>query len=245
MSESRIYVCPGKCSECHAENGLPICWALKKGDRVLFPAHGAGLNPAAGARAKTRYLENIRRASAELDDMDVNRIDHVRNVSNRKTGDIPTINQPAGMTCARCTHCNGGCWESGECYAMHGLLAMYSSVKARVRNYLLYKRDSNRFFRLAAADTAAYKLARWHDSGDIIDTNYLFGMIDVARHNPDTKYLAMTKQLTIVNATFDQLGVENIPENLLILISTWKNFDAAENKYNLPTTAVLYGKEGE
>ena len=242
MTNNNVFKCPGRCEECqYRDQHAPICWNLKEGERVIFAAHGAGVNPAAGQKARIRYMENIRRAFDELKDIDIiATVNHVRNTSNRKTGDIPTINLPAMVTCAACTRSEGGCAASGMCYAIHGLLAMYTSVKARMRNLLLFRKDPDRYFKLAAADTAAYKLARWHDSGDIVNLRYFEGMVKVAADNPTTVYLAMTKQLDIVNAFCDKYGRAAIPSNLKILISTWENFDAAENRYNFPTTGVYF-----
>ena len=242
MSELKntVFTCPGKCGECrYRDSHLPICWCLKAGEKIQFSAHGAGLNPAAGLRAVKRYLENIKRSMLELKGLDTESVEHVRNTSNRKTGDIPTINLPAFITCAQCTRSQTGCGGSGMCYAMNGLQAMGTSVKARCRNLVLFRRNPGRFFKLAAADTAAYRLARWHDSGDIVNAAYFEGMISVARMNPDTIYLAMTKQLNIINEYCDRNGRDTIPANLQILISKWDNFDAGENRYNFPTTEVI------
>lgn len=83
---------------------------------------------------------------------------------------------------------------------------------------------------------------RWHVAGDIDSQEYLNGMKLVARANPDTKFLAFTK-----NHNLDFVG---LPKNLEVVASLWPNWgkdtvglrkawmqDGTENR--IPATALV------
>ena len=234
-----VWKCPGYCPECKGHNGLPICASIRKNETVLFKLHGQGVKPESAKRARVRYLENIQKAFRELTaDYDwMPDIKSVRNSSNRKTGDIPCINMPALMTCSG-EHANteNGC-GNGTCYAVHGLQATYPAVRARVRNYLLYKRDPDRFWGLVDDATRNSRFARYHDSGDIVDYDYLCGMVEQARKRPGTIYWTMTKKFDIVNRYIDQNG--DLPGNLVIMPSGWSCYNVDDyNPHSLPVTGV-------
>lgn len=157
--------------------------------------------------------------------------------SNSKLGGfIPSLNLPAVVTCRSDAPCRKGC------YACKGNW-LYKNVQASMQNNLdLFVNDSESFFNdiinyLNNGDII-YKFFRWHSSGDIVNYNYLLGMIRVARECPHTKFLAFTKKFNLVNMYLN-LGHE-IPENLHIVFSAWDNTFTVENPFNMPVTYVNF-----
>ena len=151
---------------------------------------------------------------------------------NSKLGKfIGAINLPAGKTCNPDAPCRK------YCYAIKGHYVFASAKSVRERNLNIYKTNPKSFFNQLSCNTAFFKFVRWHDSGDIVDTAYLEGMCKVARENPDVRYLAFTKQFQIVNNYL--ASMEEIPQNLTIVFSTWGNW-IPENPFNLPMTFVRF-----
>jgi hypothetical protein len=60
---------------------------------------------------------------------------------------------------------------------------------------------------------------RWHVGGDILSTDYLRRMCEIAESNPKTLFLAFTKAHSIVNQ-YETDG-ERIPINLAVIFSAW------------------------
>jgi hypothetical protein len=69
---------------------------------------------------------------------------------------------------------------------------------------------------------------RWQVGGDIIDREYLIGMIRVAIENLQTRFLAYTKHYEILPR------VESIPENLRLVVSAWPGMDLPDHVREYP-----------
>lgn len=155
---------------------------------------------------------------------------------NAKLGtNIGTINLPAGITCRKDAPC------AKTCYAKHGRFLFSTVRNCYDRNLQEYRDNPEMYFQ--SINTQLYftpfRFIRWHSSGDIPDYEYLLGMVDTAIRNPNTKFLAFTKQYEIVNRYLES---NSLPENLNIVFSNWGDWQC-ENPYDLPTSWVRFKNE--
>jgi hypothetical protein len=110
---------------------------------------------------------------------------------NSKTGKIPSISLPPGVSCTACARRT--CFLEG-CYAVN--LARYPAVRAAwARNWEVYRTDPSDFFAQIDAYLTAKrpKYFRWHISGDIPTAQYFAEMLALALDHPNTKFLVFTK----------------------------------------------------
>lgn len=167
-------------------------------------------------------------------------------LSNSKLGDkVPTLNLPPIITCRRNAPC------AKLCYARRGTHLYPNVKKSHMDNYNAYNADKVAFFdeviKYLNDDDVTYKYFRWHSSGDIVDEQYLDGMVRVALSCPQTMFLAFTKKWELVNEWIDKHGIENLPVNLKIVLSMWdeKYNKTVKNKYLLPVTYVEFKESSE
>lgn len=133
---------------------------------------------------------------------------------NSKIGKVQNISLPPGSSC-RDEHGNiPPCYNNG-CYARKAF-RMYPSVRTAWSNNINhYLADPVDYFR-QIRDAVKPGLFRWHVAGDIVDQDYLEGMISVAIYNQDTRFLCFTKKYW--------LGYSGVPENLQIVFSAWPGY---------------------
>jgi hypothetical protein len=131
---------------------------------------------------------------------------------NSKLGKIPNISLPAGKACKRYVPCRK------DCYANKGTSKFPAAQIAWERNYVLATNYRSTYFSMLTEyfKRAKPKRFRWHVSGDILDQNYLFYMIDIARDYNCTKFLAFTKMY--------HLNFDTVPDNLQIVFSAWPKY---------------------
>lgn len=159
-------------------------------------------------------------------------------ISNSKLGGfIPSINLPPLATCRADAPCKK------ECYACKGNYR-YQTVKNSMLNNLdKYEELGNVFFDdvidFLSNGLITYKFFRWHSAGDIVNANYLNGVIKVANACPSTKFLIFTKKFYLINNYLENGGT--IPENLSIVFSAWGADFVLDNPYNLPVAFVDFG----
>lgn len=158
-------------------------------------------------------------------------------LTNSKLGGyIPSLSLPAGITCRSDAPCHKGC------YAKRGRF-LYPNVQKSLQNNLQeYQENPEKFFNDVIEylnnDEVIYKFFRWFSSGDIVDMQFLYGIVKVAKACPMTKFLCFTKKHNLVNMW---LSVGNeFPENLRIVFSGWDESFEVENPFNLPTTYVYF-----
>lgn len=154
--------------------------------------------------------------------------------TNSKLGIIPSVNIPPVLTC----RCDAPCTK--DCYALKGRFR-FPNVKANMfDNYNLYKSDPTSYFRdiCSCIDNGmvTYSFFRWHAAGDIVDRNYLLGMVDVANKLERTSFLVFTKKFELVNEYIKEGNV--IPPNLHIVFSAWGTSYTIDNPYNFPIAYV-------
>lgn len=157
--------------------------------------------------------------------------------TNEKLGvAIPSVNLPAICTCRKNTPC------AKTCYANKGNFKYPKVVKSLNNNLACFVSDKNEYFNdiinYLNNGMTIYKYFRWHASGDIVNADYLEGMIKVAKKCKLTKFLAFTKKFELVNEYL--ASGRKLPSNLKIVFSAWdKNFEI-ENPYNLPVAYVNF-----
>lgn len=150
---------------------------------------------------------------------------------NRKMGAIPSVSLPPIITCPKSCPC------AAKCYAAK-LCRIYPSVKRAYQNNLdiLNNNELEYWYQVKqAAKTTKY--FRFHVSGDIPNYPYFEMMVLLAAVLPDTRFLAFTKQYTIVNEYLNKY--HKIPPNLKIIFSEWEGM-TTPNPHNLPTAAVIF-----
>ena len=79
---------------------------------------------------------------------------------------------------------------------------------------------------------------RWHDSGDLQDSNHLANIIMVAEHTANVKHWLPTREYSLVrNVT--------IPTNLVIRLSAHMENGSPPSGFGFPTSTVSTGDEPE
>ena len=78
---------------------------------------------------------------------------------------------------------------------------------------------------------------RFHVSGDIVDSEYLRRMVEIAERNKHCEILCFTKKFSIVNGYLS--SGKRFPDNLHMVFSAWKGLKM-ENPFNLPEAHVRY-----
>lgn len=154
---------------------------------------------------------------------------------NSKLGKVPNVSLPPIASCRKDAPCKK------ECYALKAY-RMYPNVKTAWNDNLEMVQNNYTQYWTDIADYLSSKrkpvpFFRWHVSGDIIDTEYLYEMCAIATMFPDTTFLAFTKQYDIVNSyPYD------IPDNLTIIFSAWPGLEM-DNPNNYPVAWYQDGTE--
>ena len=150
---------------------------------------------------------------------------------NRKMGAIPSVSLPPVITCPKNAPC------AKKCYAAK-LCRIYPTVKSAYQKNLDILNDNwSLYWEQVRTAVATLKYFRFHVSGDIPNKGYFKEMVTTAEKNPETHFLAFTKQYNIVNDYIHAMG--NLPNNLKIIFSEWDGL-TIPNPYNLPTAAVIF-----
>jgi len=157
---------------------------------------------------------------------------------NTKTGLIPAVSLTPIVSCRIDAPCHK------DCYAMKSY-RMYPNVrKAWDSNLAMYKNtplsyfdDINTYLEIKKPD-----FFRWHVAGDIIDTEYLQGMVTIAKTFPGTNFLCFTKQYRIINDYRDTFACKTLLDNLQIVFSAWPSL-RIDNPFNFPVAFCDNGSE--
>jgi hypothetical protein len=133
---------------------------------------------------------------------------------NRKLGTVMNVSTSPRTSCPEGVPC------ASDCYAQKAFRMYPATRKAWTRNARIAKRHPDTYFSQIAARVAKVKprLFRWHVAGDILSTDYLRGMCQIAAENPNTHFLAFTKAFDVVNHYEDR---QAIPKNMVIIFSAW------------------------
>lgn len=194
-----------------------------------------------GYSANNEVAKKLFTSIPESFDTEVERLPKI-SVKVTKLGDsIPSINLPPIVTCRADAPCAKCTEEGGGCYALRGHWMYKGPRNGLWNNLYAYRQNPKRFFESIATQTALFKFVRWFSAGDIVDMEFLKGMVRVARKNTGTKYLCFTKKYELVNEYLNAGG--RIPSNLKIVFSTWGDL-IPENPHNLPLTYVKFALRG-
>jgi hypothetical protein len=150
---------------------------------------------------------------------------------NRKTGfAVPSVSLIPVKDCGNCSSCSRLCYDIRN--------DMYPSVMdTRARNSAIAHNAVNRYFKEIETACKAFRFFRWHIGGDILDYNYLLGVIRVAVNNPGCSFLIFTKMYDLVNYFVEAGGV--VPSNLQIIFSDWPGAKM-DNPYKFPTSSPVF-----
>ena len=154
---------------------------------------------------------------------------------NTKTGRIPAVSLPPISSCRPDAPC------TKQCYAMKAF-RMYPAVRVAWNSNLKhYESNPDAYFNdiheWLQRKKKPCRFFRWHVSGDILNHGYYQGMCSIARSNPDTIFLAFTKQYSIVNSS-----IQVIPNNQTIVFSAWPGFPI-DNPFDFPIAYMQDGTE--
>ena len=151
---------------------------------------------------------------------------------NVKMGAIPSVSLPPVITCA------SGCTCAKKCYAAKLCRLRPNVREAYERNLDILKEDPASYWLQVEAAAATTRYFRYHVSGDIPDADYLTKMVEVARRQSGTHFLAFTKKYSLVNNfTFD--NGKQLPENLHIIFSAWPGMEM-RNPFKFPVAEVIF-----
>lgn len=153
---------------------------------------------------------------------------------NRKTGAIRSLSVPPYITCDSSLHC----WP--DCYAARMKNYAPSTATAWKRNLDLYMNNKSMYWKAVQYLTAIDTAFRYFVGGDIVDTDYLKGIVETAKINTSCRYLVFTKKYSLVNRYFEN---HEKPENLVILFSVDFGQDEPENPHNFPLVHVVESLE--
>lgn len=156
--------------------------------------------------------------------------------NNVKIGRVMNVSLPPILSCGNCKECKG--W----CYDIKANLQYANVVDARVRNWVVFMRDRDEFFRRIEDKIRRrrkHKYFRWHVAGDIVDMDHLIRIIEIARNHPDFVFWTYTKMYAVVNEYCRRYGKESIPSNLSIMFSEWKGLPM-DNPYGFAEFRVHF-----
>ena len=147
---------------------------------------------------------------------------------NKKVGRIRNVSIMPYVCCGNCASCKR------YCYDIKAAIQYKNVMTARAENTALARKDPERFFeeiKNSLNERIKRKYMRWHVGGEILDIDYLKGMIKVACEKPNFKFWTYTKMWVLVNSYIANGGF--IPDNLTILYSIDRD-SYIENPYGMP-----------
>lgn len=187
-----------------------------------------------GREAVHNMMEKMieaRQAALEIESA-ASRPSFVEFTTNKKLQGVTTFCTLPGVDCGQaCRNCLRGC------YALRHQMTHPRKREQAARNSARLANDRAAFFSDIEARARLSVVFRWHESGEIIDADYLRRVIDVAQKTPACVHLIFTKRADLVNAWMEEKG--RLPENLRLLLSAWDSVGevAKNNPYNLPLSA--------
>ncbi len=141
-------------------------------------------------------------------------------LGNTKLGkkDIPNVSFTPILSCVAGVPCA----RDNECYALQAYRQYPNTKKAWDRNLRIYLNDPVIYFE-QINEFLQNKLTlffRWFVGGDIQDVRCLLGMVEIAVKNPQTQFMAFTKNYGVLA----HVKKKDLPKNLNIIASGWPNY---------------------
>lgn len=159
---------------------------------------------------------------------------------NKKIGKAKNVST---LPIYSCKHLCGKC--SVFCYDIKACIQYKNVINARVKNFVIFKRDREKFFRDIADELSkvrSHKFFRYHVGGEIEDVDEFSRLVDLARQFPDFVMWTYTKRYNVINLYCKIYGKEAIPENLRVMFSEWKGKKIV-NSYHFPVFACKFPEE--
>lgn len=156
---------------------------------------------------------------------------------NKKLDAVPSVALSPWLTCN-----NKACYLCGSCYGLKQKYLSFFKFVYMVENTVLlndrpeeFKKQVNAYLTLTGA-----RFFRWFENGDFPSNESVKLFDDIARGNPRTDFLCMTKQYARVNAYLESNGGK-YSENLKLRLSKFEIDGLTEipNPFSLPTTDVI------
>lgn len=154
---------------------------------------------------------------------------------NRKIGKVMNVSTAAIITCNNCGECSKYCYDLKA-----ALLHTNSVTPARAKNTSIVFRNRDKFFDdidKAMNRRRKNKFFRFHVSGEILDLDYFFRMVEIARKHSDFIIWTYTKNYAVVNAYCEKYGKDSIPKNFTIMFSEWDGMPLV-NPFEFPIFTV-------
>lgn len=151
-------------------------------------------------------------------------------------GNTKTGNTVASVSLIPIAYCPNSKECKSQCYDIRNDCRHNGVKNARARNTAIWEIEPQRYFNEVSWSVKFVKYFRWHIGGDIVNMEYLKGMVRVAEENQHCTFLAFTKNYSVVN---DYLSKCDIPENLKIIFSRWPGLPC-ENPFSLPEAHILF-----
>lgn len=176
----------------------------------------------------------INQTEALIEIADLSELDNTPVMISGPNSKVPcnNVNLPPVYTCSNC----GGCMY--YCYAIKSYVRFEDVRINYTTNYIIFKKDPDRYFNEISLSCRTQSFFRWHSSGDIVNMRYFEGMIQVARENKNCLFLAFTKNDFVVNTWLDKNGGK-LPKNLKIIFSYSPDFKPY-NPYKLPECHINF-----
>lgn len=152
-------------------------------------------------------------------------------MGNRKTDSlVPSISLRPILDCGNCSSC------SRSCYDFRNDFIYDSQYRSRAKNFVVWTKNPRLYFDEISTFCKRQVSFRWHIGGDIVNDEYLKGMIRVAKENKHCRFLCFTKMFSLCNEYFSK---HRKPRNLQIIYSGWVGQDM-DNPHNFPTAHPIF-----
>lgn len=150
---------------------------------------------------------------------------------NRKTDSlVPSISLRPILDCGNCASC------CKSCYDFRNDLRFEEHYTSRAKNYAVWSKNPKLYFDEISLYVKRKVSFRWHVGGDIVNEEYLRGMVRVARENKHCRFLVFTKMFDLCNEFFAN---NRKPSNLQIIYSGWVGLEVP-NPHNFPTSHPIF-----
>lgn len=126
------------------------------------------------------------------------------------------------VSCARDVPCIGDCYACKHAYNVYPNVREawdYNYALAIGRKYDLISDGIKK-----ALSTGKYPYFRWFVGGDIPNIEFFDMMCEIAEDMPSVRFLCFTKKYSIIE---DYLEEDEIPSNLVVVLSCWKSYRPA------------------
>ncbi len=179
-----------------------------------------------------KMLDDINSRTASWNLVEVHEVPMCLSQGDVKIGRVLNVSLPPILSCGRCSHCSGHCYDVGSC------IRFEEAADARARNWSILLRDRDLYFQkidLKMTRRRKHLFMRWHQGGEIVDYDYFCRMVENARKHSRFRIWTYTKMYHIVNRWCDlNGGKEALPSNFVVMFSKWDGVPM-DNPYNFPT----------